>query len=163
VQRRLELAGGGDLHDPDRRADLAAGSALAEFPMPASWKPFELGLHESRFSYNSTFSRRPIVNRYSGFWPPSYITLIHEVEDFPSEHAMRALVVSGVGYVLLHERFYSRDRYLAVTHALGTRTDVSSFGPCQEGPFEVRAFRLLSRQDRSSPGGIPLTRAMNGH
>ena len=57
---------------------------VAEFPMPASWKkPWnELGLHESRFSYNSTFTWNPIVNGYSGFWPPSYITLIHDVRAF---------------------------------------------------------------------------------
>jgi hypothetical protein len=119
---------------------------VAEFPMPAPWKkPFELGLHESRFSYNSTFTWRPIVNGYSGFWPPSYITLIHEVEDFPADHALRALARRGVDYLILHERFYSRDRYLAVTNALATRSDVSSFGPFTEGPFEVRAYRLLSR------------------
>jgi hypothetical protein len=119
---------------------------VAEFPMPASWKkPFELGRHESRFSYNSTFTWYPIVNGYSGFWPPSYISLIREVESFPSDHAMRALGASGVDYLILHERFYSRDRYLAVAHALGTRTDVSSFGPFKEGPFEVRAYRLLPR------------------
>ena len=119
---------------------------VAEFPMPASWKkPFELGLHESRFSYNSTFTWYPIVNGYSGFWPPSYIKLIQEVEGFPSDHAMRALGASGVDYLLLHERFYGRDRYLALTRALGTRIDVSSFGPFKEGSFEVRAYRLLSR------------------
>ncbi len=119
---------------------------VAEFPMPASWKkPFELGLHESRFSYNSTFTWYPIVNGYSGFWPPSYINLIQEVEGFPSDRAMRALGATGVDYLILHERFYSRDRYLAITHALGTRAHISGFGPFQEGPFEVRAYRLLSR------------------
>jgi hypothetical protein len=119
---------------------------VAEFPMPASWKkPFERGLHESRFSYNSTFTWNPIVNGYSGFWPPSYITLMRDVEGFPSDNAMRALGESGVDYLILHERFYGPDRYLAVTHALSVRPDVSSFGPFKEGPFEVRAYRLLSR------------------
>jgi hypothetical protein len=119
---------------------------VAEFPMPASWKrPFELGLHESRFSYNSTFTWRPIVNGYSGFWPLSYITLIHAVEDFPADSAMRALANSGVDYLILHERFYSPDRYFAVTSGLARRSDVSSFVPFKEGAFEVRAYRLLSR------------------
>ena len=119
---------------------------VAEFPMPASWKkPFELGLHESRFSYNSTLTWNPIVNGYSGFWPPSYINLIHDVEGFPSDYSMHALGKTGVDYLILHERFYGPDRYLAVTRALGARRDVSSFGPFREGPFEVRAYRLLSR------------------
>ena len=119
---------------------------VAEFPMPASWKkPFELGLHESRFSYNSTFTWNPVVNGYSGFWPPSYITLIHDAEGFPSDDAMRALSGRGVEYLVVHERFYSPERYQAVLRGLSGRHDVSSFGPFREGSFEVRAYRLLSR------------------
>jgi hypothetical protein len=119
---------------------------VAEFPMPASWKkPYELGLHESRFSYNSTFTWNPIVNGYSGFWPPTYIALIHAVEGFPSEDAMRALREHGVDYLILHERFYSPERYLFVTRALAARTDVSRFGPFDEEGSEVRAYRLLPR------------------
>jgi hypothetical protein len=119
---------------------------VAEFPMPAPWKkPYELGLHESRFSYNSTFTWNPIVNGYSGFWPPTYIALIHAVEGFPSDQAMRALREHGVDYLILHERFYSPERYLAVTRALGARADVSRFGPFEEGASEARAYRLLPR------------------
>lgn len=119
---------------------------VAEFPMPASWKkPYELGLHESRFSYNSTFTWNPIVNGYSGFWPPTYIALIHAVEEFPSDDAMRALREHGVDYLILHERFYSPERYLAVTRALAARPDVAGFGPFQEAGLEVRAYRLLPR------------------
>ena len=119
---------------------------VAEFPMPASWKkPFELGLHESRFSYNSTFTWNPLVNGYSGFWPPSYISLIHAVERFPSDDAMRALADTGVDYLILHERFYSPERYVDTVRGLDARTDLSLFGPFKEGPYEVRAYRLLSR------------------
>ena len=119
---------------------------VAEFPMPASWKkPLELGLHESRFSYNSTFTWNPIVNGYSGFWPPSYISLIRSVERFPSDDAIGALADRGVDYLILHERFYSPERYRDTSRGLDGRTDLARFGPFKEGPFEVRAYRLLPR------------------
>jgi hypothetical protein len=130
---------------------------VAEFPMPATWKkPLEIGFHESRFSYNSIFNWRPIVNGYSGFWPPSYIMLIRAVEGFPADDALHALSERGVQYLILHERFYDPERYRDVTRALDARDDVARFGPFREGPFEVRAYRLLSTPARTERAPGPL-------
>jgi hypothetical protein len=119
---------------------------VAEFPMPAGWmKASELGLHESRFTYNSTFTWNPIVNGYSGFWPPSYLTLIHDVEGFPSDRAIRALRVHGVDYLVLHQRFYNPSRYSEVIRSLDARADVKGLGRFSEQSSEVRAYRLLPR------------------
>lgn len=119
---------------------------VAEFPMPASWKKAsELGLHESRFTYNSTFTWNPIVNGYSGFWPPSYITLIRGVDGFPTDAAVRALRDRGVSYLIVHERFYDSFRYRDVIRGLDMRGDVVQFGPFTEAGSEVRAYRLLPR------------------
>ncbi len=119
---------------------------VAELPMPASWKkPLEIGFHESRFSYNSTFTWFPMVNGYSGFWPPSYITLIASAEGFPSDDAVRALEARGVEYLVVHEKFYGTERYEDVTRALAARDDVVTFGPFAEDTSEVRAYRLKPR------------------
>jgi len=116
---------------------------VAEMPMPASWKKdFEIGMHDSRFTYNSTFTWNPIVNGYSGFWPPSYTSLIARTQDFPSAEALSAFAEQGVRYVIVHERFYGRQRYAAVIRALDARTDLEAFGPFHEDAFAVRAYRL---------------------
>jgi hypothetical protein len=126
---------------------------VAEFPMPAAWKKAnEIGLHESRLSYNSTFTWNPIVNGYSGFWPPSYISLIQAVDRFPSNSALHALSERGVDYLILHERFYGSERYRDATRALDADGDVAGFGPFREGPFEVRAYRLLTQSARDREG-----------
>jgi hypothetical protein len=125
---------------------------VAEMPMPAAWKkPLEIGFHESRFSYNSTFHWRPIVNGYSGFWPPSYIDLIAAVQPFPSDDAVNALRKRGVEYLILHERFYGPERYRTVTRALEARGDLAVHGPFAEGAFEARAYRLTSIPARTEP------------
>jgi hypothetical protein len=126
---------------------------VAELPMPAAWKkPLEIGFHESRFSYNSTYHWRPIVNGYSGFWPLSYIHLIGAVQEFPSDAAVTALRERGVEYLILHERFYGPERYRAVTRVLDARDDVTVHGPFAEGAFEARAYRLRPVQRARNAG-----------
>ena len=126
---------------------------VAEFPLPASWKgPLEFGFHESRFTYNSSFHWKPMVNGYSGFWPASYVLLSRAVEDFPSDGTMRELARKGVAYLLLHERFYSAERYRETIRAVEARGDVVRFGPFKEGMAEVRAYRLVSPAGAEGPG-----------
>ena len=129
---------------------------VAELPMPAAWKkPLEIGFHESRFSYNSTYHWRPIVNGYSGFWPLSYIDLIGAVQQFPSDDAVNALRERGVEYLILHERFYGPERYRDVTRVLDARGDMAVHGPFAEGPFEARAYRLLPPQRAQDARRVP--------
>jgi len=116
---------------------------VAELPMPASWKKdFEIGMHDSRFTYNSTFTWNPIVNGYSGFWPPSYTALIARAENFPSAEAVRGFAAQGVRYLIVHERFYGRERYAAVVRGLDAQPNLEAFGPFHEDAFAVRAYRL---------------------
>jgi hypothetical protein len=116
---------------------------IAEMPMPASWKSAaEIGMHESRFTYNSTFTWNPMVNGYSGFWPPSYTSLIEQVRQFPAADAMRALKQRGVQYLIVHEKFYGRERYRLVIDALDRCPGVVRFGPFAEQQFEVRVYRI---------------------
>ena len=122
--------------------DQPAG-VVAEMPMPASWKSgTEIGMHESRFTYNSTFTWNPIVNGYSGFWPPSYTSLIDRVQPFPSDDAIGALRQLGVQYLIVHEKFYGPERYRTVTRVLDGHAGLTAFGPFAEQQFEVRVYRF---------------------
>ena len=119
------------------------GGVVAELPMPASWKRgTDIGMHESRFTYNSTFTWNPIVNGYSGFWPPSYTSLIDRVQPFPSDDAIRALQQHGVQYLIVHEKFYGPERYRTVTQVLDHHPGLTPFGPFAEQQFAVRVYRF---------------------
>ena len=59
---------------------------IAEFPMP---RPESLPGPDAYYTYMSTFHWRPIVNGYSGFYPPAYFARLHEVRNFPRRPFVR--------------------------------------------------------------------------
>jgi hypothetical protein len=77
---------------------------VAEFPLP------RLNLlpgNDAEYAYLSTFHWFPIVNGYSGYYPPSYLERLDQLRYFPTEAAMRQLRRDGVQYVLLHGTQYT--------------------------------------------------------
>jgi hypothetical protein len=76
---------------------------VAEFPIP---RLNQLPGAEAEYAYLSTFYWFPIVNGYSGYYPPSYLDRLDRLETFPSERAMRQLRRDNVEYVLLHAAPY---------------------------------------------------------
>jgi hypothetical protein len=78
---------------------------LAELPVP----PLnQLPGSDPEYAYLSTFHWFPIVNGYSGFYPPSYLERLDRLRDFPSERAMNQLRRDSVRYVILHAAPYSQ-------------------------------------------------------
>jgi hypothetical protein len=76
---------------------------VAEFPMP-----LVNGLpgREPAYAYMSTFHWKPILNGYSGYFPPSYLNHLVGLEKFPARPAIDRLRRTGVTYVVVHS-----DRY----------------------------------------------------
>jgi hypothetical protein len=62
---------------------------------------------DPEYAYLSTFHWNPLVNGYSGYYPPSYLERIERLRDFPSERAMNQLRHDTVEYVILHTAPYS--------------------------------------------------------
>jgi len=121
---------------------------VAEFPMPSRhYVPF----HDAEYEYFSTFHWRPLANGYSGMYTAAYDHLLAEVSAFPSGASLAALRAVGVDLLIVHERFYGKELYRSVTRALDQRDDVTAYGPFADGPFAIRAYRLLPR----SGGVVP--------
>jgi hypothetical protein len=72
---------------------------VAEFPTPP---PYSLPGPEARHSYMSTFHWNPILNGYSGFYPPSYLRRLASFRSFPDAASLNVLRETGVRYVVLH-------------------------------------------------------------
>jgi hypothetical protein len=79
---------------------------VAHFPMPVG---FRMPGDEPKYLYGSTFHWKPIVNGYSGYYPPSYIARLRGVENFPMPQAIEFLRKEQVRYLVVHEAYY-RDR-----------------------------------------------------
>ncbi|HET7697258.1 MAG TPA: hypothetical protein VFK57_16210 [Vicinamibacterales bacterium] len=76
---------------------------VAEFPVPGLRS---LPGADAEYAYLSTFHWFPIVNGYSGYYPPSYLERIERLADFPSERALRQLKLDTVQYVIVHAAQY---------------------------------------------------------
>lgn len=82
-------------------AGLAEHTVLLEMPLgDSNW--------DVRAVYYSTSHWRPLVNGYSGFFPPHYGSLISRLTDphRNPDKAWQAVVDSGATHVLLHQRAY---------------------------------------------------------
>jgi len=73
---------------------------VAEFPMARlEWAPHL----DPRFEYMSTFHWMPILNGYSGFYPPSYLRRLARLARFPDEASVASLRRENVRYVIVHD------------------------------------------------------------
>jgi hypothetical protein len=64
------------------------------------------GPQDPTYMYYSTLHWQPLVNGYSGFAPPSYISLVDGLRGFPDDRSIQTLAWHGVRYLLVHERYY---------------------------------------------------------
>jgi len=71
----------------------------------------------ARYMLNATAHRRPIVNGYSGFMPPSYGVTYEAVATFPEADALAALHALGVTHVVVHEGWMSGPRLTAIAQS----------------------------------------------
>jgi hypothetical protein len=100
---------------------------VAELPAPT---PERVGF-EGRRIYLSTFLWFPIVNGYSGNFPPSYLARIDRLHDFPSDRALRQLRHDNVAYVVIHVDEYTGPEL----HVIHDR--LAEFGMGELGTFDA--------------------------
>jgi hypothetical protein len=99
---------------------------VAEFPFP---RADALPGDGAEYAYMSTFHWFPIVNGYSGIYPPSYLQRLERVRDFPGAASLRQLRQDGVRYVVVHEARFPPMRLDAI------RAGVIAAGMIQLGTF----------------------------
>lgn len=79
---------------------------VAEFPAP---RPNALPGPDAEYSFMSIFHWFPLVNGYSGMYPPSYLKRLERIQDFPDAKSLAQLRYDGVRYVILHASRYEPD------------------------------------------------------
>jgi hypothetical protein len=112
---------------------------VADLPMPVNTLAMA---SEARAAYRSTFHWRPIVNGYSGYYPPSYVELWPPLRSFPDETSLATLRSRGVTYVVVREEGYGPARFAAVVRALASRCDVVGTGPFPDGSWSAMIYTL---------------------
>jgi hypothetical protein len=59
-------------------------------------------IREAWYTYYSTKHWRPLLNGYSGFFPPSYRRMIRTMQQFPNTVSLQLLRRRGVAFVVIH-------------------------------------------------------------
>jgi hypothetical protein len=115
--------------------------AVAEFPMPEIKSPPG---DDPKYEYLSIFHWKPLVNGYSGFFPPTYVQRLLDVRRFPDAFSLRVLRRDGVRYIVVHARPYGDDRaaYERILASLGESQDVANLGRFSDGEGDAAVYTL---------------------
>ena len=82
------------------RDETPPGSVVAGLPMPETGTAADYA-STTRLMVRSLHFRRPIVNGYSGFFPPRYRQLRVAAREFPSPETIRELWLLGTRYLVI--------------------------------------------------------------
>lgn len=109
---------------------------VAEVPVRAPGDMFE-----ARAAYFSTFDWLPLVNGYSGNFPPSYLSRCERLAEFPADRALLQLRRDGVAYLVVHEASYSESRDREINATL-LRAGMADLGTFDAGDGPARLYRV---------------------
>ena len=82
------------------------------------------------------------MNGQSGWLPPSYLDLLEEEKDFPSEKAIAYLRQRGVEYIGVHGAFYDPKKFAEVIAALDASREVELVTKAPWEGSESRLYRF---------------------
>jgi hypothetical protein len=110
---------------------------VAEFPTP---RPEALPGFDAQYAYMSIFHRHPLVNGYSGVYPPSYLARMDRLRHFPDATSLRQLRRDGVRYVIVHEALYPADKGPEIVRDVGMLGDFRDAGTFDDGSGSAHVF-----------------------
>jgi hypothetical protein len=126
----LSASGEGTIY----KAMKAAGpGVVVELPMPTAGT---LPGYDTEYEMWSLKHWNPLVNGYSGYYPPDYLETLARMETFPDEDSIARLGRLDVRYVIVHCRFYitgktpqtERDECPQFLAKIGGRRELKSYG-----------------------------------
>ena len=79
------------------------GTVTIEYPLP---RPEAVPLHDPWYKDFSTMHWQPLLNGYSGHYPPSYIQLLESQRKFPDDASIAVLRARGVKAIIVHVNGY---------------------------------------------------------
>ena len=112
---------------------------VAEFPIPRPQSPPGA---DASYAYLSTFHWFPIVNGYSGMYPPSYLIRLVRLADFPDERALVQLRSDRVRYVIVHQFGYDPDTLNQLRSEIEQNGEFVELGSFPDGEGQAWLYRL---------------------
>lgn len=73
-----------------------------EWPVTVPWRLYDMV--DVTYMYRSTMHWRPLLNGYSGYYPPSYLDMLLRMRSFPDTGSIAYLQRRGATILVIHER-----------------------------------------------------------
>ncbi|HWI20828.1 MAG TPA: hypothetical protein VNT81_23900, partial [Vicinamibacterales bacterium] len=99
-------------------------------------------ISDGLYMFHSTAHWQPIVNGYSGFFPPTFMELAEHTRDFPDDRSIAYLKKRGVDLIVVHGGILGPEAFGEVTSALLARPDIEAMAQFQEQRGLDAVFRL---------------------
>jgi hypothetical protein len=106
--------------------------------------PMGLGIEDAKFAYLSTMHWKPILNGYSGYYPPIYDDLLRVIAKFPDGDSLARLRDLKIDHVLVHEHLYAPKEYVALMLRVVEHHDLVQIGRFSDGEGETRVLEIRS-------------------
>jgi hypothetical protein len=87
----------------------------------------------------STFHWFPLVNGYSGVYPPSYLNRLERLRHFPDDASIEQMQADGVRYVIVHASRYSGTELAQIRTRLGA-AGMAELGTYSDGVAPATLF-----------------------
>ena len=118
-------------------ASLPPGPII-ELPLP---RADALPGPEPFYLYMSTFHWKPLLNGYSGYYPPPYLSRLGRLSRFPDARTVAGLKAEGVRYIIVHADGWTAADYQRTVEAL-PRLGASMLGRFDDGRADAVVFEL---------------------
>jgi hypothetical protein len=110
---------------------------LLEYPVP---RADALPGDDARYAYMSTFHWFPLVNGYSGVYPPSYLNRLARLRGFPDDESLAQMRADRVTFVIVHTSGYSEAELARIRTRLAA-AGMAELGTYSDGAAPAALFR----------------------
>jgi len=127
---------------PVYRVIRSAGPGVViEFPLPTpdqlpGWDPYYTSWSISHWN--------PLVNGYSGYYPPDYLQTLMSMRTFPDDASLARLHAHNVRYVIVHQAFYDPEQYTRLMLRIAVQPELRAFGSYKD-PVGTAAVFVMER------------------
>ncbi len=117
----------------------AGPGVILELPLP---KLSALPGWEAHYQLWSMQHWFPLVNGYSGYYPPEYVRTLVGMETFPDDASIERMRGLAVRYVVVHQTFYSPEDFTQLMIAMAGRSDLRPWGRYKDAVGDATLFVL---------------------
>jgi hypothetical protein len=139
--RPMALTPGDPVKPPDVYQLLRRGApgAILELPVP---KLNALPGFEPFYQASSLWHWRPLVNGYSGYYPPDYVETLVGLTSFPDDRSIGRMRGHDVRYVIVHRSYYDQEHYTQLMLRMAVRPELKPWGAYRDQVGMADIFEL---------------------